>query len=66
MCFDMRTLEGAVAQVELRDIVAKLAEIPRQREALVAIEDYVAALGLRADELERELACDSRVRHTTC
>ena len=37
----------AVAQVEFRDIVAELADVARQREALVAAELDVAPVGAR-------------------
>ena len=52
-----RTSERAPAQVEFCDIIAELADVARQREALVAKEGHVAALGLHADEIKRELAC---------
>ena len=55
--FNTRTLERAAAQVELCDIVAQLADVARQREALVPTQRDVASLCLHADELERELTC---------
>ena len=56
-----RTLQRALAQVELRDVVAELTDVAWQREAgLVAAEDDRAPLRLHADELERELACAHR------
>ena len=63
-----RTLERALPQIELRDVVAELADVARQREARVFIETDLAALCRHANELERQLACvirfsqhDSRV-----
>ena len=54
-------MQRAPRQVELRDVVAELADVARQREAgLVAIEGDLAPLRLHADELERELACAHR------
>ena len=50
-------LKRAPAQVEVCDIVAELADVAWQREALVVFERHVAALGLHADEREREFAC---------
>ena len=50
-------MERAVAQVELRDVVAELADVARQREALV-VEQPVPrnyAVRLHADKLKREL-----------
>ena len=59
--FNTRTAERAIAQVELRNVVAELADVARQREAgLVAAEANHASLRLHADELERELACAHR------
>ena len=59
--FNKRTVERAAAQVELRTVVAELADVARQREAgLVVTEIDPAALRLHADELERELACAHR------
>ena len=53
-----RTVERATAQVELRDVVAELADVAWQREArVVVIEANLAALGLHADNLERQLTC---------
>ena len=45
-----RTLERAIGQVELCEIVAQLADVARQREArLVAAERNCAPLGSHAD-----------------
>ena len=53
-----RTVQRAIAQVELRDVVAELADVARQREAgLVAVEFDRAPLRLHADELERDFPC---------
>ena len=61
-----QTLERAVAQVELRDVVAELADVARQREALVAMQPAAVpkmitmrddALHLHANELEGQLPC---------
>ena len=44
-------MQRAVAQVQLRDVVAELADVARQREArLVVAEIDFAALGLHADK----------------
>ena len=52
------TLQGALRQVQLHDVVAELSDVARQREArLVAIEFDVAALRLHADDLEGQLPC---------
>ena len=59
--FNKRTVQRALRRVELRDFVAELADVARQREAgLVVAEDDIAPLCLHADELERELACAHR------
>ena len=48
-----------MAQVQRRDVVAELADVARQREArLVVAETDLAALGLHADNLERQLTCE--------
>ena len=52
------TLQGALLQVEIHDVVAELSDVARQREARrVAMEIDVAALGLHADDLERQHPC---------
>ena len=52
------TLQRALRQVELCDIVAELADVTRQREArIVAAKVDGAALRLHADDRERQLAC---------
>ena len=52
------TLQGALRQVEIHDVVAELSDVARQREArLVAVEFDVAALRLHADDLERQHPC---------
>ena len=60
------TLQRAVAQIELRDVIAELADVARQREALVVGEAELSddALCLHANELEGQLSCahDSHVR----
>ena len=52
------TLQGALRQVEIHDVVAELSDVARQREArLVAREVDAAALRLHADDLEGQLPC---------
>ena len=54
-------MQRAHAQVELRNVIAELADVARKREAgLVVAEVDLAPLRLHADELERELACAHR------
>ena len=50
-------MQRAIPQSELRDVVAELADVARQREARVHVEVDLAALGLHADNLERQLTC---------
>ena len=51
-------MQRAGAQVELHNVVAELVNVARQREArLVAVEEDAAALGLHADDLERQHPC---------
>ena len=51
-------MQRAAGQVELRDVVAELADVARQCEArVVAVEVDAAPLGLHADDRERELSC---------
>ena len=53
-----RTVQRALRQIKLGDVVAELADVARQREAgLVAAEVDFEPLCLRANELKRELAC---------
>ena len=48
------TCETATGQVQFRDVVAKLADIIRQREACVMGEGHIAAPRLHPDKLERQ------------
>ena len=51
-------MERAIRQLELRDVVAELADVARQREAgLVVMQNDLAPFRLHANELERELTC---------
>ena len=45
-------MQRSFAQVELCDVVAKLADVARQREALVAIEVDLAAVRLELADRE--------------
>ena len=55
------TLQGALRQVEIHDVVAELSDVARQREARrVAVEFDLAAVDLHADERERQLTWRKR------
>ena len=57
------TLQRALAQIERLDVITELADVARQREALVAGEADRTTLGLHADEREREFACAKLASH---
>ena len=52
-----RTYQRAVREVEFFYVVAKLADIQWECEALVVVEAYIDSLRLHANNLEGKLAC---------
>ena len=50
-------MQRAAGQVELRDVVAELADVARQREALVVGELDLASLRPHAYELKGQRPC---------